>query len=121
MRNPLLRGVSAATLTAALTVLLTDPQPALAAGGGGGGLPWEAPLQTFVNSLTGPVAFAISLLGIVVCGAMLIWGGEINEFARRFVMLVLVVALLVFATNILTQLFGVGAVIAAAGAGVVLA
>ena len=36
-------------------------------------------------------------------------------------MLVLVVALLVFATNILTQLFGVGAVIAAAGAGVVLA
>ncbi|QCG92929.1 conjugal transfer protein TrbC (plasmid) [Azospirillum sp. TSA2s] len=121
MRNPLLRGVSAATLTAALTVLLTAPQPALAAGGGGGGLPWEAPLQTFVNSLTGPVAFAISLLGIVVCGAMLIWGGEINEFARRFVMLVLVVALLVFATNILTQLFGVGAVIATAGAGVVLA
>lgn len=121
MPTLLSRGLPAATLTAALTVLVAAPDRALAAGGGGGGLPWEAPLQTFADSLTGPVAFVISLLGVVVCGAMLIWGGEINEFARRFVMLVLVVALLVFAANILTQLFGVGAVIAAAGAGVVLA
>jgi small-conductance mechanosensitive channel len=53
----------------------------------------------------------------VVCGAMLIWGGEINEFVRRFIMVILVVALLVFASNILSTLFGVGAVIAAAGLG----
>jgi type IV secretion system protein VirB2 len=42
---------------------------------------------------------------------MLIFGGEINEFARRIIMLVLVVALLVSATNLLSTLFSTGAVV----------
>jgi len=98
-----------------LTGLAALPAPCRAATGGGGGLPWETPLQTFAASISGPVAFVMSLMGIVVCGAMLIWGGEINEFVRRFIMVILVVALLVFSSNILSTLFGVGAVIAAAG------
>ncbi len=77
----------------------------------GGGLEWESPLQKFGDSIKGPVAFVISLMGIVVCGAMLIWGGEINEFVRRFVMVILVISLLVFASSILTSLFGIGAII----------
>ena len=76
-----------------------------------GGLPWESPLNTIRDSLKGPVALAISLIGIVVTGAMLIFGGEINEFARRVIMMVLVVALLVQANNILTTLFTTGAVL----------
>jgi type IV secretion system protein VirB2 len=76
------------------------------------GLPWEAPLVTIRDSMSGPVAGAIALLGIVVCGGMLIWGGEISEFTRRIVMVVLVVALLVGANTLLTTLFQVsGAVI----------
>jgi type IV secretion system protein TrbC len=79
---------------------------------GGGSLPWETPLQTISTSITGPVAYAISLIGIVVAGAMLIWGGEINEFARRVIMLVMVISLIVFASNILSTLFSVsGAVL----------
>jgi type IV secretory pathway VirB2 component (pilin) len=83
-----------------------------AASTGGGSLPWEGPLQTIANSITGPVAYAISLIGIVVAGAMLVWGGEINEFARRMIMLVLVISLIVFSTQLLSSLFNVsGAVL----------
>lgn len=78
----------------------------------GASLPWEGPLQTLQRSITGPVAMGISLLGIVVCGAMLIWGGEISEFVRKIIMLVLVIAMIVGASSMLSTLFGVGAMIA---------
>jgi len=91
-------------------VTLVSAQMAFASSSGDG-LPWETPLQTFTNSIKGPVAFAFSLLGIVACGAALIWGGEISEFIRRAVMLVLVIALLVLATNVMSTLFSSGAVI----------
>lgn len=77
----------------------------------GGGLPWETPLATIRDSITGPVAYAISMMGIVVAGAMLIWGGEINEFARRVIMLVLVISLIVAASSLLKTLFVSGALI----------
>jgi type IV secretory pathway VirB2 component (pilin) len=93
----------------ALSILL--PDQAWATSTSSGGLPWESPLQTVSQSLTGPVAYAISLIGVVVTGAMLIFGGEINEFARRIIMLVLVIALLVSATNLLSTLFSSGAVV----------
>ena len=72
-------------------------------------LPWETPLETLTNSIKGPVAYFISLLGIVVAGAMLIFGGEINEFVRRLIMLVLVISLIIFASNVLSTLFSSGA------------
>jgi type IV secretion system protein VirB2 len=88
------------------------PDIAIAANSGGGGsLPWEGPLTKLSNSIKGPVAYAISLMGIVAAGAMLIWGGEINEFVRRIIMLILVISLIVFASNVLTTLFNSGAVI----------
>ena len=89
-------------------LLVADP----AVAGSAQGLPWEGPLEKIRNSMTGPVALGISLIGIVVAGGMLIFGGELGEFARRAIMLVLVLALLVAANNILTTLFGsAGAVI----------
>jgi type IV secretory pathway VirB2 component (pilin) len=80
--------------------------------GTAGALPWEGPLRTIATSLTGPVAFSVALIGIFATGATLVWGGEMNEFARRAALLGLIVAVLVFATNILSSAFGVtGAVI----------
>jgi type IV secretion system protein VirB2 len=77
-----------------------------------GGLPWELPLQTIARSLTGPVAFSISIMGIFATGATLMWGGEMNEFARRAALMGLIVAVIVFATNIMSSAFGVtGAVV----------
>jgi hypothetical protein len=40
------------------------------------------------------------------------WGGEMNEFARRAALMGLIVAVIVFATNIMATAFGVtGAVV----------
>ena len=91
-----------------VSLTLAFPEIAVAATGGGS-LPWETPLQTLRDSITGPVAYAVSLMGIVVAGAMLVWGGEINEFARRMIMLILVISLIIFASNILSTLFNAAA------------
>jgi type IV secretion system protein VirB2 len=106
MRNKLVF----ALLIASALLLIPDIASA-ANNGGGGNLPWEGPLTKLSNSIKGPVAYAISLMGIVAAGAMLIWGGEINEFVRRIIMLILVISLIVFASNVLTTLFNSGAVI----------
>ncbi len=77
----------------------------------GGALPWDGPLTTLKNDLTGPVAFTISLLAMVACGAALVFGGEINEFIRRIIMLVLVVALITGVVNVAGALGITGAVV----------
>ena len=88
-----------------------------AGAGGAQGLPWEGPIDKLRKSISGPIAFAIALLGIIVCGATLIWGGEIGEFVRRLIMLVLVVCLIVFANSLLTGALFSGATIPPAMAG----
>lgn len=80
--------------------------PALA-GAGGGGLPWEAPLQQIQQSITGPVAGSIALAAVAIAGGMLIFGGELNDFARRLMYIVLVAGILLGATQIV-GLFGAG-------------
>ena len=85
---------------------------AVAEAGVAGALPWEGPLRTIAQSLTGPVAFSVSIIGIFATGATLMWGGEMNEFARRAALMALIVAVIVFATNIMASAFGVtGAVV----------
>jgi type IV secretion system protein VirB2 len=76
-------------------------------------LPFEEPLQKLKNSLTGPVAFGISLVGIVAAGAVLIFGGEMSGFLRTLVFLVLVIALIVNAGGLIKIMSGDGAMIAA--------
>ena len=86
-----------------LAVSLLAATPALAAGGGG--LPWEGPLQQIQQSITGPVAGFIALAAVAVAGGMLIFGGELNDFARRLMYVVLVAGILLGATQIV-GLFG---------------
>ena len=76
------------------------------------GLPWETPLTTIMNSLTGPVALAISLISITITGGVLVFGGDLGEFARRSILLVLVIGLIVAAASVLTTLFGTTAAVA---------
>ncbi len=92
------------------TIVLFAPELALASVGGGGGLPYETWLVSLRNSVTGPVAFTLSIIGIVVAGGILIFGGELNAFFRTLIFIVLVMALLIGAQNIMTNLFA-GAVI----------
>lgn len=70
------------------------------------GLAWEGPLDQIVNSIKGPVAFGISIVAIIAAGVTLIFGGEIGTFMKTILFLVLVISLIVMATNILSTLFG---------------
>jgi type IV secretion system protein TrbC len=98
--------------TLLLALVLFIPAHAIASTGTGGSLPYEPWLTSLANSVTGPVAFTLSVVGIVVAGGVLIFGGELNAFFRTMIFLVLVMALLVGAQNIMSGLFGRGAVIA---------
>lgn len=100
-----------------LALFMLIPQHAFAAEGTGGSLPYEGWLTNLRNSVTGPVAFTLSLIGIVVAGGVLIFGGDLNGFFRTLIFLVLVMALLVGAQNVLSTFFGRGAEIAALGNG----
>ena len=88
-RHPVTLGLMIAIACAAAT-------PALASSGGS--LPWEGPLQTIQESITGPVAGFIALAAVAVAGGMLIFGGELNDFARRLMYVVMVAGILLGAT-----------------------
>ncbi|PSM15902.1 TrbC/VirB2 family protein [Nitratireductor sp. StC3] len=88
---------------AAMLLLVATGTAALASSGGG--LPWEGPLQQIQQSITGPVAGFIALAAVAVAGGMLIFGGELNDFARRLMYVVLVAGILLGATQIV-GLFG---------------
>ena len=75
-------------------------------------MPYEAGLQKLYKSVTGPVAFALSLIGIVAAGATLIFGGDMNGFLRSLIFLVLVIAIIVSASNFMKIFQGDGATIA---------
>lgn len=95
-----------------LAFILFAPQHAFASEGTGGSLPYESWLTNLRNSVTGPVAFALSIIGIVIAGGILIFGGDLNGFFRTLIFLTLVMALLVGAQNMMGTFFGHGAEIA---------
>lgn len=90
-------------------VVMFAPQHAFATEGDGGALPYESWLTALRTSVTGPVAFALSIIGIVIAGGVLIFGGDLNGFFRSLIFLVLVMALLVGAQNVMGTFFGRGA------------
>ncbi len=76
-----------------------------------GDLLWESSLEKIRISLSGPVASSLAVIGCVVSGCMLIFGGEINQFAKSGVMLALVVSFIVGANSIITNLFSVSSAV----------
>jgi len=87
---------------------------ACAAGSGGAfaaetgtNLPWEGPLTTLVTSLTGPVAYAISVVAIVALGATLAFaGGEMGETMKRLLHVGIAVCCVVFAAQVMSSFIG---------------
>jgi type IV secretory pathway VirB2 component (pilin) len=80
---------------------------------GGAGLPWETPLTQLSNSVSGPVAYSISIVGIVGAGGILIFsGGHCSEFLRAIFFIVLVISFVIAAKNTLTAFgFAAGATV----------
>ena len=76
-----------------------------------GSLPWDTPLQTITNDLTGPVATALSTGGLFAAGGTLIWGGELGGFVAMCLRVVAAIALLVLGANFLSTLGLTGALV----------
>ena len=55
------------------------------------------------------------MLGLIATGATLIWGGEISEFVRRIIYVILVICIIVFANGLLTGALFSGAVVPPGG------
>ena len=104
------RNATVALTLLAVPLLLVSISPALASSGGGS-LPWEGPLEQIQDSITGPVAGYIALAAVAIAGGMLIFGGELNDFARRLVYIVLVAGVLLGATTIVGLFGATGATI----------
>lgn len=71
----------------------------------GTAMPWDSPLQAISQSISGPVAYVIVVLGIVVGGGTLIFGGDLNGFARSVLLVVAFGAFVLGATSIISSLF----------------
>ncbi len=93
------------------TIIIFAGSDAIAGTATGGSLPYESWLTGLRNSVTGPVAFTLSIVGIIVAGGVLIFGGDLNGFFRTLIFIVLVMALLVGAQNMMSTFFGSAAVI----------
>ncbi|EAJ6456609.1 conjugal transfer protein TrbC [Campylobacter coli] len=77
----------------------------------GAGLPWESPLETIQASLSGPVAFGISLVAIIGAGAGLVFGGELSGFIKTLFYIVIVIAVIVGANSFMGMFNTSGALI----------
>ncbi|WP_137935844.1 TrbC/VirB2 family protein [Chitinivorax sp. B] len=66
-------------------------------------LPWEGPLQQLQTSLTGPVAKAIGVIALAASGGMLAFGGELSDFTKRMLMVVLALSVMLLANNFMSM------------------
>jgi type IV secretion system protein VirB2 len=70
------------------------------------GLPWEGPLTQLQTSLTGPVAKALGVIALAVCGGMLAFGGELSDFTKRVLMVVMALSVMLLASNFMSMFGG---------------
>jgi type IV secretion system protein TrbC len=80
------------------------PETFASTAGGAKPMPYVAWLDNLRASTSGPVAYTLSLIGIIVSGGILIFDGDLNGFFRTLIFIVLVTALIVAADNTLRTL-----------------
>ena len=101
-RFPSPRLMPAVTAFAAISLVLADP--ALAAGSG---MPWEAPLQSILESIEGPVAKIVAVIIIIVTGLTLAFGDTGGGF-RRLVQIVFGLSIAFAASSFFLSFFSFG-------------
>ena len=70
------------------------------------------PLQTFVDFMTGPFAYAVVILALLAAGAAMVYGGDFSGYSKRFLMVAAAGAVVAFADQVVGALFGGGVGIA---------
>ena len=66
-------------------------------------LPWEGPLETVRDSLTGPVAKAVCIITVCITGVMIAMG-EGGAAGRTMLQLICGIALALFAVTFISEL-----------------
>lgn len=85
-----------------IAVLMLSPCSALAAETGTNS--WEGILKSIADSLTGPVAYAMSIIAIVVAGLVVSFA-DMQGGLKRFVQVALGFSIVFFAAQITTSFF----------------
>ena len=99
------RGAHRAMLTATASVIaLTTAAPAYASGSS---MPWEAPLQSILQSIEGPVAKIIAVIIIIVTGLTLAFG-DTSGGARRMIQIVFGLSIAFAASSFFLSFFSFG-------------
>jgi type IV secretory pathway VirB2 component (pilin) len=98
----LMRRAAAPTLVVAAALILASP--ALAAATSSTAMPWETPLQTVQDSLSGPVAKAIGIIAIVITGLGFAFA-EGGSAMRKGVGIVFGLAIAFTATTFISSFF----------------
>jgi type IV secretory pathway VirB2 component (pilin) len=88
----------------ALVIALTVSVPAWA---GGSSMPWEAPLQSILESIEGPVAKIVAVIIIIVTGLSLAFGDTSGGF-RRLVQIVFGLSIAFAASSFFLSFFSFG-------------
>jgi type IV secretion system protein TrbC len=87
-----------------VTAALVVPDLAFAAGSG---MPWEAPLQSILESIEGPVAKIVAVIIIIVTGLALAFGDTSGGF-RRLVQIVFGLSIAFAASSFFLSFFSFG-------------
>ncbi len=85
-------------------VALTYAMPAHA---GGSSMPWEAPLQSILESIEGPVAKIVAVIIIIVTGLTLAFGDTSGGF-RRLIQIVFGLSIAFAASSFFLSFFSFG-------------
>ncbi len=97
-----LRQRLAATTTLAGTFLFTAP-----AWAAGSNMPWEAPLQSILESIEGPVAKIIAVMIIIITGLTLAFGETAGGF-RKLIQIIFGLSIAFAASSFFLSFFSFG-------------
>ncbi len=92
------------SLLAATAAIVALSSPAFAAGSK---MPWEAPLQSILESIEGPVARIVAVIIIIITGLSLAFGETSGGF-RRLVQIVFGLSIAFAATSFFLTFFSFG-------------
>ncbi|WMS43179.1 TrbC/VirB2 family protein [Acuticoccus sp. MNP-M23] len=94
-------------LATAASVVVIAMMTAPAAHASGSSMPWEAPLQSILESIEGPVAKIIAVIIIIITGLTLAFGDTSGGF-RRLIQIVFGLSIAFAASSFFLSFFSFG-------------
>ena len=94
-------------LLAAATALATSLLFSASAHAAGSNMPWEAPLQSILESIEGPVAKIIAVMIIIITGLTLAFG-DTSGGARKLIQIVFGLSIAFAASSFFLSFFSFG-------------